>query len=459
MRRVLLWGGLGILLMVGLLGFTEAGLVALLRLANHWSPVELSARAQGSLFGGPVLWDVELDSAGFLLRADRLSMDWQPLALVSAGTLRVEHLHCRGLNIVVLGGDARSDDAFSPELFLPIPVELHKLSVEQLSIAMADADPLTLDRMNLEARSDGQTLRFAGQLEAANAWLDVTGNLMLSGNLALDSQLRWRSSLGGLAMSGEGPLGGDTQRGWQTRQSLGGAIPGRLAGRLQMSPQVAWSLDGQLRPDPTLLGGEAPLQDLSLDLEAQGEAGTVDIQGAASALAAELGPVDGEFHLRRQGPSWRLEKLMVASADTPLSVIASGNFDPQGREVEATGRWDSLAWPLDAPTMGSPQGEFQVTGTPGNFQFRLHSEWWHESLGQGQLLASGHGDQHVIELRDLRLSRPGEEVALLTGAGSFRYDDGHFQLDGRWEGVQWPLEAGSPLLQGGPGRLGLSGYW
>jgi translocation and assembly module TamB len=132
-------------------------------------------------------------------------------------------------------------------------------------------------------------------------------------------------------------------------------------------------------------------------------------------------------------PSWdgRLDILGVNAPDFGTDfpdVLFTGNLATQGDldKAEVTGRVDARA--PDLPDFGNPAAVLDIT--------------WSEQ---------------VLTIRSLELTEQSSNAFLAaTGQLDLSADSGRFDLDGRWEGLRWPLN-GDPIAESPRGTVKASG--
>jgi len=455
MRRLLLVGLLVGSLALGLLVLTPQGFTLFLVLLDRSLPGNVSARVEGALLGNWRVQDFHYRDDALNLQMARLQLDWQPWALLQ-GELRVDFLGAHGVQLTLPVATDDSPDTGTPSLRLPVGLAVQTAQLEDLQLRVGDGPATTLERVSLSAHTAAEALRFDLDVQTAEHRLRAVGELAAGAGLPMNAELQWDTQVAGAALAGAGAIQGSYQDGWQWQQTLTGALTGTLHGELGLVPGLRWQVAGRVTAEPTHVQPHWPVQNLGLDLQSSGTPEDFRLQGDASATLPTVGTVAGTFQLLHQGQQWRLQRLALTSDRTPLALTATGIIDPAAGTVSAEGGWQSLGWPLDSPTLGSTDGSFQLDGSPGDYRFGLDSDWWHDTLGEGRLWASGEGNRERVWLTGLRLSRMAGEDALLNATASLRYGDGAFRFEGHWQGLRWPMET-PPTLTGGAGRLHLEG--
>ncbi len=126
-------------------------------------------------------------------------------------------------------------------------------------------------------------------------------------------------------------------------------------------------------------------------------------QGEIDATVPELGPATLRFTAAGNDKTVRLNELKLTAADRPLALSAKGDVQLAELRFNASGQWQSLAWPLTGPAqVESPKGEFAAEGTPKDYRFQLAADLQGPDVPKGRWTLSGQGSDQAV--RDVQLS-------------------------------------------------------
>ena len=333
-----------------------------------------------------------------------------------------------------------------------------RLSASESPLQLGARADIDLQRQVLNARGQWQDLVWplTGDPQVASP----TGEFVLDGTLDdfefnLDTRVRGEQ-FGSLRIVGSGE--GDTQR-------------------VRLSSLRVAALDGPLAVE---LLGVVGLQDLQFDLQGRWQdiaipltgppqvripSGTVQASGTPedyrlSLNTALLGEAFGELEasLRASGDQQAVvvERLTVSRPDGDLGVQLDGRYELAGQQFQVEARIEALPLPLTGePAVTVPGATLTASGTPADYQARLETTLRGEALGELQTLVEARGDARTLQLENLRLTRPGSDLAVSL-SGSYVLLDQRFDLDGTLNALPVPL-AGEPALTIPTGEISASG--
>ncbi|MDL2191186.1 translocation/assembly module TamB domain-containing protein [Cobetia sp. LC6] len=163
--RLLIWLlvfliGLTMLLVGGVLSPWGTGLV--LDQARSRGFIDYS-QASGSPLEALSLKDVSLDLPGLTVNADSLSLAWGEDCLLK-GKLCLESLESSGLAITLSDNgastepEAESGESLNVPIVVPIPIEVHKVAIDDFALALADGSRVTFDHFHTSATLSVSTL-------------------------------------------------------------------------------------------------------------------------------------------------------------------------------------------------------------------------------------------------------------------------------------------------------------
>jgi translocation and assembly module TamB len=416
LRRLLL-GLSGLLLLTLLLillaaGFavsTETGLQGLLALAERILPGQLSVgSASGRLLGPLRIERLRYEDGPFTLALADGELDWQPTDLFS-GEVNLIRLHVDGLDLRLPPGQetAPSPEPLTlPDIRLPLAVAIADLQGRAIRIQPANAQPVVIDAVNLEARADAEGLRIETlEVRAPQGEARLSGRLHPAGAYPLQLQLDWRLPTPDYGVfTGQGEIAGELRDRLRLTQTITGAATLDLNGEVRqpLNPEPAWSAEARLAVAdlepfvPDLAGNP-----LTARLDARGVLARFEGRGEISATLPELGPATLKFAAAGDEQSLKLDELRLTAADRPLALDARGDLRFADLRFNASGQWRSLVWPLTDPAqVESARGDFSVQGTARDYRFQLAAQLQGPAIPQGRWTLEGQGsDQAVREVR------------------------------------------------------------
>ncbi len=388
-------------------------------------------------FSGPLrLEGLDWSSGGLHLHLDRLRLDWRPSALLT-GRLRILSLEGEGLRL-----ERRPDPEATPgepfviprlpALRLPLPVDLHRFTLERVTLAGPEGDT-QIARLGLGLSAQGDQVRIH-HLEFAGMGAEATGRgrFWLAPRLPLRLSLRWRYRSEDRAPSpsrgappGEGPFAGLSGEG-RLRGNLGHFL---LDHRLKVA---AFSPASGPKKGPLAPPGS-------------GVKGSLNADRAAS---TEDRPWAGETRLHLVA-GLEAERLRIDRLDVngPGRVEARGvwSFD-DGRFHLHLGAYRQR-WPLRGrPQVRIPEAVLDLGGRPEAYSWHLRGHVEAPDLPTMDLQGDGRGGLDHLHLATLGLHTPRSRVRL--------HGDLWWRPEPRWA---LDLESDgldpSEFARGWPGRL------
>ena len=422
----------------------------------------------GRLLGGIELEEVRLEHYEVSARAHRITVRWQPSALLRGVVLLRE--------VAVSGLEVRKHDTPPPErlpdLRPALRVAVDHLRTDGFRLAFGGNEPIVFER------GEATRVELAGvltvgtlALQTPDLAVELSGQLQPFGDYGIDASGPWRWEPPGRA-----PLAGDLRLGGRIRDlhlALGvrGWLDADVVARLgDLLSEVDLDLAAEVEGlELAALDPELPPVVLSGRLELTGRPATPEVCALASLAAPRLGGGSGAARLVLGGTlgdtrdlRWSLDAPDLAKA----LPGATGSLASQGRlrgtgarpDVEAQVRARDLAWSGYAAHSLEARVEGGLTESQS-----LHLEARGEGLSwpggvvdRLRVEGSGRTDGHRITAE---ASGPeGRLLAVLQGAlrdgpgwrGTL--ESGEVQGDGWGE---WRLERPA-ALETGPGRVHLA---
>jgi len=337
-------------------------------------PGELSVKTMAGRFAGPItLRGVHYRAEAFELRAEEMTVDWSPLALLRA-TARITAWHSP--HVIVTLAPGKGATTAPPEWRLPWRVELVGIRVAQLTVYRGDAHLATFEHTELDASLHGDKIDLQRLAFRANhAALSLSGTYAARAPFPLDVRtvLAWQARAD-LPVAARGRLQGDLQR-LTVDQAFSAPFTGSLRGEvLEPLTQLRWSavLDvralevARLRPD-------LPAWTLRGALQAHGDRATLAADGSLSAEHARHGRLTGNVRLAADATRWQLHELAVAVPGSSAQLRARGDWRPGvAQPMTLTADWRALTWPLTGPAqLASRTGHMRLRGSLSDYRLDL----------------------------------------------------------------------------------------
>lgn len=151
--------------------------------------------------------------------------------------------------------------------------------------------------------------------------------------------------------------------------------------------------------------------DWPLSLTAQGNVrltagalGQFQAQGDLDAKVPDIGPAKLHFGASGDPQTIKLDILRLATPGRPLTLTAQGVVQLPELRFNATGEWQSLAWPLQGiAQVESAKGTFRAEGTPKDYQFAATADDLRgPNVPKGSWTITGQGSDQAV--RDVKLA-------------------------------------------------------
>ncbi len=477
LRKILFWLTaiplfllLVVLLVVGFVISTETGFHGLLDLAQRFMPGQLSyEKASGRLIGPLSIENLRYEDGPLKVALARGDFDWQPADLLSRA-LTVDRLHIKGLEMDLPASETppepESTEPFElPDVQLPIAITLVDIQGRDMLIRPAGAEPVQIDRIDLKARTEADTLRIElldVRSPLADARLD--GQITPVGNYPLQLKLDWRVPTPAYGdFKGSGEVNGELREQLALNHTITGAAALKLVGDLGqvLTGKPAWAVKLQLdvadmQPFVPDLAGKP----LTARIDAKGVLTQFEGSGQIKATAPEIGPAILQFVATGDEKAVRLDQLKLSADNHPMALDARGKVQLAELRFDADGEWKALAWPLKGtPAIESTAGKFTAKGTPKQYRLTLSAKFKEPpaaaGLGPFIVRVDAAGTDQAVKLNTLRVAAVDRALAL-NAKGDFQFADLRFNADGQWQSLAWPL-AGTPEVASPSGQFSASG--
>jgi translocation and assembly module TamB len=414
-------------------------------------------RVEGRLAGPLALHGLDSRSEGADVRVERLDLRWQPGRLWSR-TLLVDTLEIRGIEVRQKPTEPTDPEPFDLEEFrfpLGMAVEIRRLLLADLRIhAVEAAEPTVLEEVVVAATGSGSEIRLHDLGVRAPAYrLRALGDLATRDAFPLNLDLRWEAELPEQPpLAGEGRLEGELLGELRLAHDLRLPTPARLTARITDPLRaLAWCAEVSVpRFALRTVRDDLDAYHAGGDFAACGDAETVTGDGTFAALLDGIGEVTGGVRLGYGGDRLRVESLDVRlPAAGRLSARGDVSLADSLPAFRVQGEWRNLGWPLaGAPEFASPDGRFEVTGTPARYRIAADAAVAGSAAPAGRWSLRGRGTPTGLELERV----DGRTLeGRITGRGTV----------GWGEQVAWAIVVGAERLNPGawlpdlPGLLGV----
>lgn len=339
------------------------------RVETHFAGKLKIGSVRGVLMGPITLGDVWLYESLFDVHIRTLTLDWQPLALLSRraniSRLRAQDADIR-INPRTQSATFRFVHPQPPHL--PVALVLNDLEVNHLTLMAPElSEPMVVDHALLMARLDNRVW-MVSSLRAEGAHVQAQGNGLweFKRDEQVNIHLQWRLALPQQPVfAGEVNAQGDEQA-IQFRSSLGAPFQMQVTATLQqMFTTPSWS--GELRfseLDPQSLHSSWTALLAHGELHVQGNPRATALNGDIDAREPKYGDWHSHVDLR-----WADRILQVRSLDL-IRVNTATRFNLSGQVLYADGRlepalhgeWRALSLPLTGkPWFTSPYGKLEIS--------------------------------------------------------------------------------------------------
>ncbi len=466
MRRVLLRLLLALLLpaVVALawLTMTTGGLRWSYQQLEPYLPGQLTVtKLEGRLMGSIMAKSIEYRQDDAIISADQLTIDWRPLALLTA-SIDITRLHLMALKIVVPPSEKTENPQplSLPEIKFPWRVILRDVLFDGLSIIQNE------QRVNLEQIKLSASTRFSQididelNIIADDFRLNITGKLQPTQDYPHELALHWQLALASKTLlKGNGGLVGNVNKS-RINQQLTGPLQLTLNAEIDdLLEQLNWQINVDVTEfDATKLNPDWPTLTGKLTLNGKGDLSTANIAASLQGKHPELGLFDADVRLQRLSDnSIHIEHLMLHGPVNDSRIQVRGQWLPnsEGGSITAALNWQNLLWPLTAPPLfDSTIGSGWIVGNSHQYQLGLATELSIPQAPVSTVYASAKGNLDGLDLDSLRVTTLDGEI---TARGNLAWSPNlvwQAQLSGRdinpvshWP--EWPGQFKTTLSSSG----------
>lgn len=393
--------------------YTEAGLQWSFARVQRLLPGQLAVeRIEGRLAGPLTLSGLRYEDASLIVRADRLTLRWQPGRLVD-GLLLVDALELRAVDLTLKPAPTRHGGA-GLDLKLPLAIELRRFDAAQLHITRPGQAPVAIETLGFSAVARDRAVSLTGLHAAAPSFaLDAEGEVPLNLRDELRLSLHGETRVREHAVAGTATLGGTWRR---LAADLRLARPLALAMNAEIDTGIGragdaaphWQLRATAEPfEPaTLLPQVPPGRAAGLALQAEGRGADFTADGGLTWHDGRYGDWALTLSAVRAGTLWELPQFRLRSLPGGVTIDgrARARLDAGTvRDYLVEARWRDLTWPPQTrgPPL-SPQGTLRLAGSDlARYDFTLTGTLQPPRVPPLTLTASGQGDHAGIRVETL----------------------------------------------------------
>lgn len=466
MKRVLQFLFIVTLIIIVLLSWlitTEKGLRWGYQHAEFYLPNEINIdKLEGRLIGPITISGFQLQQETTLINAEKIIIDWQPLALLTT-KIHITTFDIEALEIILPKSDddpavkTDTQGIILPEVKLPWLVEIENTKIENIKIQQGD-QLIPLDEINFQVATSFNKINIkALNINSEKFKIKIKGKLNPGKNYKHNLDINWQAKLANnTLLHGSGQLTGNTKT-TKLKQLLTGPL--RLTLDLQLNDllnKLNWLAKIDARQfDLTQLDSHLPALSGTMKLDAKGDLNTAVLTGRLQGEYPDLGKFDADFDLQRLiDNSFQINKLNVQVPQNNTDLKAKGLWTPgsNGGDIKLSLNWNNLSWPMqDTAWFDSPRGKATVEGTLDNYKITIdtNSTWpaWPKAPGSN-LTARATGNLQGINISSLLINTLNGE-AEVNGQVNWSPQI-NWQLDGRVNNIDpatfWPEWPGQ--LQG-----------
>jgi len=403
------------------LNLTESGLRWLYQQSQSYLPGELKlTNLKGRLIGPINAASVEyIQAEGVRVKAEQLSLDWQPVMLMSA-QININRFHVKSIKVDLPETEKsknKSNQPVSlPELHLPWRVALNDVAINDINIIQnQQAFKLKQLKLNVTSRFSHLAIeQLSVNTERFN--LNIKGELWTKKNYPHKLELLWQAKLPSSAIvKGAGQLSGDIKK-IHVIQQLNGALQLGLDAEINnLLEQLNWQakLD-VIAFNASQLVSEWPELSGKLKIDGKGDLNTATLSGNLDAAYPELGTFDADFKLQRLSDnSIQIERLMLHTQVSETRLHVSGLWKPgdDGGNTALALHWQNLRWPLENQAwFDSSVGSGWIEGNLNHYQIGLATDRPWSQAPPSDWYASAEGNLEGVNFQSLRVTSLDGEV-------------------------------------------------
>ncbi len=444
-----------VLLIVFLMGLvmvtsTETGLHWVVALTQKNIPGSLTiSSVKGRLIGPLKLDGLEYDTDDLKINLDTAGLDWKLSRLLSLQFHLVD-LQASGIRIET--GESEQPESQKtdglPEISLPVGIRIDNLLISNISIVQqGSTSPFVINTIALKAQMNKKGLRIDSfKVMVPEADVALKGNILPEASYPLSVRTDWNIHPEGFsAIQGTGSLSGDMDR-LMIEQKVSAPVHVLLHATVDdLIKEPRWDMDLTLNNvSLSRINSTWPEVTASAEVTSTGSVSAFDIQGDLDLAEKQYGQVAVTFSAGKENDTWVARNMKVTVPGTETAIEMTGRYrDDQGSaSFETHLAWDSLSWPLHGkdPEITSGKGEFEIKGSPDNYEIELTADVAGQQVPQSSIQLHGNGTMSSLNVKSLT-------AKLLDGAvnanGAVIWDpsiswNASLNMKSINPGMQWP---------------------
>jgi translocation and assembly module TamB len=373
------------------------------------------AKMTGPLRGPLDIRGLKYEREGFEMYVDHVQLEWR-LREIAQRRLDIQKLYADGVRIVTTPSEEEKERSPLPDVNLRFNIIVRDARVRDLSIGSKTAEagekPFVIDRIDLETTTRNNDVRVDSLTVRSPTFdADVKGSVRPQGDYPVDLTVRWTYRAPDMApFSGNGKLAG-TLKDLQVTQELESPFPVSLNAMLQ-EPLYELRFDGRAkfsRFNPRLIKADLPDIPASGEITAKGTLEQFTSLGSVQGVVEQLGNVNVDYTLAKDGDVWNIQDADVALPGTPTRISAKGTVTLKGEDMDmnAEASWRNVAWPLrggkpTAPLFASRSGTATLSGNLDDYRAEVRADLVAGPVPQGTWTLAGTGDRNRFRFESLQ---------------------------------------------------------
>jgi translocation and assembly module TamB len=410
-RRIVLAGLAGLLLLMVALFIvlicTQAGTRTVWRWAQPFLPQSVKVETpEGRLIGPLVCKGIEIKTDTFLLRIERIELEWSPTALLRR-RLDIQKLAATSVQLSLLSAGASRPKPEAVKLpdkiALPFDVHIDALQVQGFEFRSGPtAAPLRIETLSSKLAVDKEQAVLSDLLaEAPRFTVKGNADMAMKKDFALHGDLRWDFNAPPYpALKGHTRLDGNLGN-LTLRQTLD--KPYAMDAVLTLEdPIEKLRFHAELDAHPDRLDifrQDLPAAAVRLKATARGDLQEMGLHLSATVEEADLGNADIQLNAKFRSSILFIDGLSVALAEQPARLTATGQVALTGdQRFHINTDWHQLQWPLQKPRITSPEGRLRIEGRLDDYTVEGAAEASGPEKTKATFHISGRGTQKELIL-------------------------------------------------------------
>jgi translocation and assembly module TamB len=412
-RRIILAALAGLLLLMVALFIVLVSTPAGTRIVWRWSqpflPPSVKAEPpEGRLIGPLVCKGIEVKTDTFLLRIDRIELQWSPTALLRR-RLDIQKIAAESVHLSLLPANAsRPEDKTEPvklpdKIALPLDVNIDALQLQGFEFRSGPtAAPLRIETLSSKLTVDRKKAVLSDLFaQAPRFTVKADAEMSMKKDFRVHGDLRWHFTAPPYPeLRGHTRLDG-TLANLTIRQTLD--KPYGLDAVLTLkNPIDKLQFHAELDAQPDRLNTlrqDLPAAAVRLKATARGDLQEMGLDLAATVKEADLGKADIQLEASFRSNTLFIDGLSATLADQPTRLTATGQVALAGdQRFHIETDWHRLQWPLQNPRITSPEGRLRIEGRLDDYTVEGAAEARGPEKTRATFEISGRGTKKELNL-------------------------------------------------------------